>query len=262
MAEKYNKYFAVEYDLSGKPADWDPNFYDPILEADYVNVLAPLFQSPNYIYVGDRPVIEIWGVGINPQGLTGSKFQAIIEAFQGADENPWVVIGIPHNWLDYKDPANDPTGYWGAYEVAQCLQPWPVGAFSSVGDLQWSLQNELLPGKAEADSLGVEYSGAFTPGGSNRNAARTTDYIPPLGNRYDLSLKFESTRTNRSRYNGTFYEEELKLFTNTTIKPFFNFGAMFDEYTEGTFLPNAGFITKLIHATLNRNSNSANAEER
>lgn len=35
------------------------------------------------------------------------------------------------------------------------------------------------------------------------------------------------------RYHGAFYEEQLKLFSNDTIKPFFNFGAMFDEYTEG-----------------------------
>lgn len=218
MAEKYNKFFAVEYDLSQLTSTSDPNTYIPILENDYNNILKPYFSSPNYIYQDGRPVIELWGAGINPtSGLQGTNWQDIIGRYQGAPENPWIILGIPHNWLDYRIASNDPTDYWGAYEKAQCLQPWPVGAFSSISDLQWSLQNELLPGKQQADAMGVKYSGAFTPGGSNRNAARSADYIGPLGN----------------RYNGTFYEEQLRLFSNDTIKPFFNFGAMFDEYTEG-----------------------------
>lgn len=196
MAEKYGKYFAVEYDLSGKPADWDPSVYTPILEADYVNVLAPLFQSPNYIYQDGRPVIEIWGVGINPSpnGPPGTTWQSIIQQFQGADENPWVIIGIPHNWLDFRNPANDPSGYWSAFQQAQCLQPWPVGAFSSVSDLEWSLQNELLPGKAQTDAWGIKYSGAFTPGGSNKNPSGGSSF----GNRYVCDLEL-GAKTNASK---------------------------------------------------------------
>ncbi|CZT42509.1 uncharacterized protein RSE6_02425 [Rhynchosporium secalis] len=226
MAEKYGKYFAVEYDFSGKPADWDPNLYMPILVDDYVNILVPLFQSPSYIYSGGRPVVELWGAGINPDGLTGSKWKNIVTAYLEADEHPFVILGIPHNWLDYRTPSRDPTGYWAAYQIADCLQPWPVGAFSNVGDLEWSVRNELVPGKAQADAMGVKYSGAFTPGGSNRNAARSLNNIPPLGNR------------------------QLKVFSNNTIKPFFNFGAMFDEYTEATQI-----LPMLKNSQLPTNSN-------
>jgi len=123
MAEKYNKFFAVEYDLSGKSADWDPAVYTPILQDDYVNILAPLFQSPNYIYHNGQPVVEIWGVGINQDGPNGQKFGDIITAFKNANEKPYVVIGIPHNWLDYGQADNDPNGYWEAFQTADCLQP-------------------------------------------------------------------------------------------------------------------------------------------
>lgn len=126
-----------------------------------------------------------------------------------------MVAGVPHDWLNYKN--NDPNGYWPAFQQADCIQPWPVGAFSTIPDFTWSVQHELLPGKAQTDSWGIKFGGAFTPGGSNRNANTNATYTPPLGN----------------RFNGTFYEEQLKTFSNNTIKPWFNFGAMFDEYTEG-----------------------------
>ncbi|KAF2172726.1 hypothetical protein M409DRAFT_16687 [Zasmidium cellare ATCC 36951] len=216
MAEKYNKYFAVEYDLSGKTDAWGPDQYLTILQNDYNNVVKPLFSSKSYIYNGTRPVVEIWGVAINNgTGPNGSKFKDIINRFQEAPENPFMVAGVPHNWLDYK--TRDPNGYWPAFQQADCIQPWPVGAFSTISDFQWSVQHELLPGKAQTDSWGIKFGGAFTPGGSNRNANTNATYQPPLG----------------SRFNGTFYEEQLKSFSNGTVKAWFNFGAMFDEYTEG-----------------------------
>jgi len=52
-----------------------------------------------------------------------------------------------------------------------------------VGDFQYALQHELGPGKAQTDTWGIDFSAAFTPGGSNRNAARTATDIGALGNR-------------------------------------------------------------------------------
>ncbi|KAF8860522.1 hypothetical protein BDZ45DRAFT_741183 [Acephala macrosclerotiorum] len=164
MAEKYGKYFAIEYNFNGKPTPNSRQLFRIIKRQTRI-----LGSSLAFPIIG-------W----------------IIRILRTTQQDTGVHI-----------------------QQVQCLQPWPIGAFSSISDLDWSLQNELLLGKAQAAEWGVKYLGAFTPGGSNRNAVRAPADVPPFGN----------------RYNGTFYEEQLRLFSNDTLKPCFNFDAMFDEYS-------------------------------
>jgi hypothetical protein len=185
MAEKYDKFFAVEYDLSGMPSTWTLDQFVAVLEPDYNNVLKPLFQSSSYIYQDNRPVIELWGVGINAAGPPGTVFGDIIDRYHSTAENPWIVLGIPHEWLDFKDAARDPNGYFKTWQKAECIQPWPVGAFSSVDDLRGQLKQYLLPGKKQTDEWGIKFGGAFTPGGSNHNPTKNDDGgQAPFGNRW------------------------------------------------------------------------------
>ncbi|KAF2161152.1 hypothetical protein M409DRAFT_59411 [Zasmidium cellare ATCC 36951] len=225
MGEKYGKYFAVEY--------------IPALTDDYNNVMKPLFESPNYIYQDGRPVLQIWGVGTNATAFPGDKFHDLINRYHSTPENPWIILGVPQTWMEFANTTNDPTGFYEAYQAAEALQSWPVGAWNDVDSLRGALNQYILPGKALLDAWGVKYMGAYHPGTGNRNAARRPgEPIGPLDN----------------RFNGTFFEESIKLFTNDSIKPFANFIAMFDEYTEGSQLvpyiqfkslppnPNPGFL--------------------
>lgn len=185
MAEKYGKYFAVEYDMGGLPPDFDPNRYFPALTNDYNNVLKPLFESPNYIYQDGRPVLQIWGVGINATAFPGNKFHDLIDRYHSTPENPWIILGVPQTWMEFSNTTNDPTGFYEAYQAAEALQPWPVGAWNDVDSLRGALNQYILPGKAQLDAWGVKYMGAYHPGTGNRNAARRPgEPSGPLDDRY------------------------------------------------------------------------------
>ena len=95
------------------------------------------------------------------------------------------------------------------YIQADVIQPWAVGVYSN-SDYQSFYNNTSVTDKARTDQLGIKYAPSVTPGGSARNR----DKNGPLGN----------------RYNGTFYEAQLENMLDS--KPFFIFGAMFDEYPE------------------------------
>ena len=101
-------------------------------------------------------------------------------------------------------------GYYNVYIQTDAIQPWAVGAYGN--DNYESLYNNTsVSDKALADRLGIKYGPSVTPGGSDRNRRGLGE---PLGN----------------RYNGTFYETKLKNMLD--LKPFFVFGAMFDELPE------------------------------
>ncbi|KAL8804509.1 MAG: hypothetical protein Q9182_002517 [Xanthomendoza sp. 2 TL-2023] len=205
-AEKYGRAFAVEYDLSGVSS---ANFGSVVSELldDYTHHIAPLVSSPSYLHHQGRPVIELWGFGINKSQLNAADCASIFRAIRSANPNPYVVLGVQWDWA--YDRTNHPD-YFNVYTQGDVIQPWSVGAYSDVASYEQKYRDNFVPDKALADRLGLGYAPSILAGSSSRNRDKGTTF----GN----------------RYNGTFYEAQLKH--QLDMKPFFVFGSMFDEFPE------------------------------
>ena len=205
-AEKYGRTFAVEYDLSPVLSS---DFSDVISELvrDYTTNIAPLISSSAYLHHEGRPVLELWGFGLNKTKLVADDCSSIFHALRSANPNPYVILGLQGHWaLD----ATQYPDFYNVYTLADVIQPWAVGVYSN-DDYQSFYNNTSVTDKARTDQLGIKYAPSVTPGGSARNRNPNGG---SLGN----------------RYNGTFYEAQLENMLK--LKPFFIFGAMFDEYPE------------------------------
>ena len=211
-AEKYNRTFAIEYDLSGVQSSSSLSssaVVSSILD-DYSTNIAPLTTSPAYLHHDHRPVLQLWGFGIDKDKLRAADCATIFHAVRSASPNPYLILGVPFSWAS---DATDHPDYYSIYTQADVIQPWAVGAYSTPDDYETKYRDTTVPDKALTDKLGIKYAPSVTPGGSDRN--REGNSGGRLGN----------------RYNGTFYEAQLKKMLE--LKPFFVFGAMFDEYPEG-----------------------------
>ena len=207
MAEKYGRSFAVEYDLS--PVE-SADFGDVVSELlnDYATNIAPLMTSSAYLHHQGRPVLELWGFGINKTKLNAADCQTIFHAMRSANPNPYVLLGVQWDWA--LDAQNNPD-FYNVYIQADVVQPWAVGPYFNIDDYENFYNQHSVTDKALTDQLGIKYGPSVLPGASDRNREGGGN----LGN----------------RYNGTFYEAQLEKMLD--LKPFFIFGAMFDEYPEG-----------------------------
>ncbi|KAL8685376.1 MAG: hypothetical protein Q9218_007799 [Villophora microphyllina] len=208
-AENYGRAFAVEYDIGGvSSADFSdvvPNLLD-----DYANHIAPLMNSPAYLHHEGRPVLEIWGLGINQDQLSAADCATIFHALRSANPNPYVVLGVQWDWAFYR--TDQRIDYFNVFTQADVIQPWAVGAYDDIPSYEQKYRDNFVPDKALADQLGLKYAPSILAGSSSRNRDKGTTF--------------------GDRYNGTFYEAQLKH--QLDMKPFFVFGSMFDEFPEST----------------------------
>ena len=205
-AEKYGRTFAVEYDLSPVVSSDFSNVISELLD-DYSTNITPLISSSAYLHHEGRPVLELWGFGLNKTKLLAADCSTIFHALRSANPNPYIVLGLQGYWaLD----ATQNSDFYDVYIQADVIQPWAVGVYGN-DNYQSFYNNTSVTDKARTDQLGIKYAPSVTPGGSARNRDVNGG---PLGN----------------RYNGTFYEAQLENMLD--LKPFFVFGAMFDEYPE------------------------------
>ncbi|KAI4175596.1 MAG: hypothetical protein LQ343_001587 [Gyalolechia ehrenbergii] len=208
-AEKYGRSFAVEYDLSPIQSTDFSNVVPELLD-DYANHIAPLMTSSAYLHQDGRPVLELWGFGVDKKKLYAADCATIFHAMRSANPNPYVVLGVQWDWAF--DRTQDPD-YYNVYLQADVIQPWAVGPYNDPSSYEGFYQRTSISDKALTDQLGIKYAPSITPGGSASNRAGKGE---PFGN----------------RYNGTFFEAQLKHMLD--LKPFFVFGAMFDEFPEST----------------------------
>lgn len=215
-AEKYGRVFAVEYDLSQIKSSDFSNVVSNLLH-DYTTNVAPLVSSSAYLHHQGRPVLELWGFGIDKTKINAADCASIFHALRSANPNPYVIMGVQQAWRSERSSNPD---YYNVYIQADVIQPWTVGAYDN-SNYQSFYSGTTVPDKALTDQLGIGYSPVVLPGSSDRNRNGGTGPF--------------STQYSGNRYSGSFYEAQLQNVLK--IKPKFVFGAMFDEFPEGILPP-------------------------
>ncbi|PRP85277.1 hypothetical protein PROFUN_06879 [Planoprotostelium fungivorum] len=209
-AEKWNRTFVIEYDLSG--GGENSTFSYITQDWNYLVSNLSILNSPAYQHHNGKPVVELWGIGVRTS-LSPNLTYSLVSWFQS--QGCYVIQGVDKSWT-----YNTSGPYYPTYLLGDVIQPWMVGVYwnsivnsylsrsGTVGDMA-TIRNR---------NLTLQYSSVIFPGttASNRgHAAGATINQAPF-----------------TRDNGTFFTRQAAIVS--AQKPLFIFVAMFDEISEGT----------------------------
>jgi hypothetical protein len=205
-AEKYNRMFYIMYDgvgdnMSSLESDWQNTM---------VNALK-VTQSPRYVYMNGKPVVCIWGFGLN--GYTDNATDALNAVNWFKNNGYYVIGGVPGGWRS--GTGDSKAGYSQVYAAYNMISPWSVGGYKSDAEVDNAKTTRLVPEKAQLDAAGVGYQPVMFPG-------------------FAWSHLHNGPRNDFPRREGTFLWRQFYNFKSVGIK--YVYLAMFDESDEGTVI--------------------------
>jgi len=219
-AEDNQRTFAIEYDLS------HGGYYDVVsddqviadLSDDWTYLVNTLHitDSPAYQRHAGKPLVSLWGLGFGADGShvpRAALGERIIRWFKDVAKVE-VMAGVPNNW---EDPNRGADADWArVLTEADIIQPWPVGAYSTVAEVDNWKRTKIVPDLALTAANHQLYMPVAIPGSAGRNPTTklATNDAPRVGGQ----LLWEQIYNAKS-----------------AGAPFIKI-AMFDEVNEGTAL--------------------------
>ncbi len=135
-AAESGRTLAIEYDISGG----DPETFAQILKDDWAYLVneVRITAHPNYQHHNGRPVMSIWGMGLNDDGHPPNDATEAIDLIDWfrtrAPEEQRVTYmgGTPSRWGTLsRDSRSEPD--WGiVYSMMDVVQPWNVGRYGTI----------------------------------------------------------------------------------------------------------------------------------
>jgi len=185
-AGKYGRVYAVMYDLSGRH-----NGDTQCVIDDWKHLVDTrrLTKDDRYIHNHGRPVVALWGIGIDGRDALFDDALKLIDflhndpVYGGND----VMIGVQVNWL-FKNSAAEPLAKMlQVAQAADIVSPWSVGTIRTPEQAAQMVAGRLSPDRAWCTAHGREYMPVVFPGFSWHNlfkGARPVNQIPRLGGRF------------------------------------------------------------------------------
>ncbi|KAL4064790.1 hypothetical protein V8B97DRAFT_1875763 [Scleroderma yunnanense] len=224
-AEAEGRVFAIMYDVSGVALDR----VQKVLEQDWIHLLREecVLDSPNYLHEKGKPVVALWGFGLNDRHHTPDLVRSVAAFFRSATPGGvYLMAGVPGHWrTSTSDADRNPEFVPMWTDVFDAISPWTVGRYGNEEDAdRWGEERV----KADADylkKLGEE-------------TGKKVDYVPvvlPGGSGYNLS-QGKWGRNDIKRNGGKFLWKQIYNARRAGVRTIY--GAMWDEYDEGTvFMP-------------------------
>jgi len=151
-AETYGRKFYIMYDSGG----WLN--IDTEIKADWTNKMAALTASPAYARQSGKPVVCIWGLGMNDVNhpFTPAVCLDIVNWFKS--EGCYVICGTRRDWRTV-----DAT-YLPFYNALNMISPWMIGYIGSVADADNAYASLWVPDQAYCNANGIDYQPCVLPG--------------------------------------------------------------------------------------------------
>ncbi|KAL5495884.1 hypothetical protein ACEPAI_1348 [Sanghuangporus weigelae] len=226
-AEKEGRVWAVMYDVSGVANDR----IEKVIKVDWNHLLwdKRILDSPNYLKEGGRPVIALWGFGFAGRGHSPDTVRKILRHIRSVTPGgAYIMAGTPTHWRMLRadaDPNPEFLSVW--YNEFDAISPWTVGRFHNEETIDRFAKEKLLP----------DFQALQDPANTQ---GRKVDYIPvvlPGASGFNLS-DGRWALNEQPRDGGRFLWRQLYHVLKRTIQAKIVYGAMWDEYDEGTaFLP-------------------------
>lgn len=202
-AEKYERIFYIMYDMSADDTTYFKSDWEH-MERD-----LKITDSPAYAYQDGKPVICIWGFGLNSRSNAPEKSQAILNWLKG--KGYYIIGGVPTNFRTGTSDSHP--GYEEVYKSFDMLSPWTVGRYGNTGGIDSYKNNYLIPDYAYCQANGIAYQPVMFSGFAWSN--------------------WNSNKVNEMpRNRGEFLWRQLYNIRDVGIPNAYI--AMFDEYDEGT----------------------------
>ena len=205
-AEKYDRIYYIMYDMGADDVDYFKSDWEH-LEKD-----LKITDSPNYATQNGKPVICIWGFGMNSRANTPTNSLAIINWLK--EKGYYVVGGVPANWRTGTSDSH--AGYTEVYNAFNMLSPWSVGRYNNASGVDNFKNNFLTPDLAYCQSRGIDYQPVIFAGFAWSN----------------WKAGSENKKNEIPRNRGEFFWRQLSNVKSLNIPNMYI--AMFDEYDEST----------------------------
>ena len=217
-AKESGRTFAIEYDITGG----NPETFGQALKDDWAYLVNDLkvTSHPNYQRHNGKPVLSIWGMGLNENAHPPTDAQAakdLIEWFKSKAPAPQQVTymgGTPARWGTLTVDSRKEAEWAAVYAAMDVVQPWNVGRYGTLDAVDKWKEDILIPDVKLAAKNRQMYMPVVFPGFSWSNLKKNDrkNQIPRLGGEFLW----------RQAYNA-------KVAGAKVLKI-----AMFDEVDEGT----------------------------
>ena len=157
-AETYGRKFYIMYDISG----WTTMQTD--LKVDWINKMSALTASPAYAKQNGKPVVCIWGLGMNDANHPGTPAVCLDVVNWFKSQGCYVIGGVRRDWRTVD--AN----YLPVYNAMNMISPWLVGALGSVSGADSIYNNYMVGDQAYCNANGVDYQPCVLPGDTGQRA--------------------------------------------------------------------------------------------
>jgi hypothetical protein len=208
-AQTFGRKFYVMYDIS----DWT-NFQTE-MKTDWTNTIVgtlALTNSSAYAKQNGKPVVCVWGVGVDGRPGNNTSWNDVVNFFKG--KNCYVIIGTKRAWA---------TNTISVYTNAHMITPWAVGTFTNNAGAD-SYATLMGTDQTTLNNRGQDFLPVVWAGFAWSNWQCDTNGVP--------------TPTNQiPRYHGDFMWRQFYNVRNKAIPSVYV--AMFDEYDEATAIMKA-----------------------
>lgn len=172
-ARRYGRVFAIEYDVSGA----NPATVLATMQSDWQYLVETLEVTahPGYLRHGGKPVLGVWGIGLNDTRHPPSDPEAALRLIDWFRNTAGVTYigGTPAYWRTLSnDAATDPR-WAGVYQAMDGIQPWTVGRYNSMAAVDRWRTERLQPDLSLTAERGQIYMPVVFPGFSWYNLNRT-----------------------------------------------------------------------------------------
>jgi len=255
--------FAIEYDISGGKEDT----FAQQLQDDWKYLVdkAKVTSHPNYLHHKGKPVLSVWGMGLGDgkhppaKPEDARKLVEWLESGAPAQYRVTYIGGTPSYWRTLRRDAASNPGWTAAYRAMDVVQPWTIGRYKTMPQVDEWKTNILEPDLAELKKNGQIYMPVIFPGFSwynlNRDSAKNP--IPRLRGEFLWRQAYNARAAGATVLKIAMFDEVnestamFKIASKRTQAPDQGFWLTLDA--DGADLPSdwylrlAGEITRAFH---------------
>ncbi|KAJ3751320.1 hypothetical protein DFH05DRAFT_1387645, partial [Lentinula detonsa] len=222
-AEKEGRVFAIMYDVSGV----EPDEVMRIFTKDWIHLVREkrILESPNYLRERGMPVIGLWGFGFDKRKDTPELVREVTRFVR--DVTPggvYIMAGTATHWRRSTEDADRNPAFLDVWlQEFDAISPWMVGRLTDEEHADTYAEHYM---KADIEFLKK----------SHEEGGRKIDYIPVIYPGFSgVNLSQGNWTFNQIKRNGGKFMWQ-QIFNVKRLGLRVMYGAMWDEYDEGTAL--------------------------